>query len=250
MQNQDPSVNNPFTPAPGTPPPAQYPYPPPPSPDGSVPAQFPPPPNGVAPAPYPYSPPLMTNGPILGQDPYLSPYQQYYPSYTPATRSTTGDVIKSSLIGGSIAAGIDVLITLLLVFVPAIGRVVFPLYQFAPLLPANMLSVGEFIVSLILGLLCSPGLFVVGLRTIRKTGRMSSVMLACTLALVGFAVVDFLLIIATAAYDLTAFPSSSASATLEFWGAALLGWLPDLIMVSIVGFGAAALGATIGKRRS
>ncbi|HEY7414501.1 MAG TPA: hypothetical protein VH593_04860, partial [Ktedonobacteraceae bacterium] len=97
--------------------------------------------------------------------------------------------------------------------------------------------------------LCSPGLLIVGLRTIRKTGRMSSVMLACTLALVGFAVVDLLLIIVTTAYASTLMPSSFSLTTLEFWGIALLGWFADVIMAGMVGFGVAALGATIGKQQ-
>jgi hypothetical protein len=142
-----------------------------------------------------------------------------------------------------------VLITLLLVFVPAVGSVIVPLYQFVPLLPAGTLSVGGLIISLIIALLCSPGLLIVGLRTIRKTGRMSSVMLACTLALVGFAVVDLLLIIVTTAYASTLMPSSFSLTTLEFWGIALLGWFADVIMAGMVGFGVAALGATIGKQQ-
>lgn len=219
MQDQNPSANIPPMPTPGVPQPAQYPY------------------------PSPYIP----NGPVPVQYPYPSPYQQQYPLYT--TRSTNQDIIKSSLIGGSIASGINVLITLLLTFVPAIGHATFPLYQFVPLLSSGILSVGEFIVSLIIALLCSPGFFVVGLQTIRKIGRINSVMLACTLALGGFAVVDLILVIATTAYSLSTIPPSSTFNVLEFWESSLLGWFVDLIMTSMVSFGAATLGATIGKQQ-
>src|SRR5690242_6397423 len=79
-------------------------------------------------------PPIPTSGaPQPAQYPYPSLYQQRYPSYTP--RSTNQDVIKSGLIGGSIASGMNVLITLLLAFVPAVGQATSPLYQFVPLLP-------------------------------------------------------------------------------------------------------------------
>jgi hypothetical protein len=159
-------------------------------------------------------------------------------------------VIQSSLIGGAIACGIDVLVTLLLTFVPAVENVVSPLYQIMPLLSPGLLSVGSFIVSLIVALLCSPGFFVIGLQTIRKTGRMNSVMLACTLALVGFAVVDLVLTIASVAYTLASCPPSATFNTLEFWEGALLGgWFADLIMMGMVSFAAAALGATIGKQQ-
>jgi hypothetical protein len=189
----------------------------------------------------------MSNGPT--PYPYPSPYQQQYPQYAPAPISTNNAVIKSSLIGGSIASGINILITLLLTFVPAIGNATVPLYQFVPLLPSGLLSIGEFILSLIITLLCSPGFFVVGLQAIRKTGKMNSVMLACTLALVGFVAIDLILIIATTAYTLNSLPPDSTFNTLEFWGGALISWFVDLIMMGIVSFGAAALGATIGKQQ-
>lgn len=229
MQNQNPSdniqptsqANVPPTPTPGMSPPAQYPYP----------------------------PPSIPNGPVPAQYPYPPPYQQQYPPYAPAVSSTSKVVIQSSLIGGSIASGINILITLLLTFVPAIGNATFPLYQFVPLLSSGMLSVGEFIISLIIALLCSPGFFVVGLQTIRKTGKMNSVMLACTLALIGFAAVDLILIITTTAYSLITIPPSSTFNVLEFWEGSLLGWLVDLIMIGMVSFAAAALGAAIGKQQ-
>jgi hypothetical protein len=164
--------------------------------------------------------------------------------------STNNSVVQASLIGGAIACGIDTLITLLLTFVPAIGNMLTPLYQFGPLLPADMLSVGDLLVSLIVALLCSPGFFVVGLQAIRKTDRMNAVMLACTLALAGFAVIDLTLAFATAAYVLLAYPSTpmSGSFALHFWGGIILGWFIDLIMTSLIAYAAASLGATLGKQ--
>jgi hypothetical protein len=190
----------------------------------------------------------MPNGPVPPQYPYPSPYQQY-PPYTPVVSSTNEGVVKSGLIGGAIACGINILVTLLLTFVPAIGSVTATLYQIVPLLPSGILSVGGFIVSLIVALLCSPGFFVVGLLATRKTGRMNSAMLACTLALTVFAVVDLGLGIASAYYSLIVLFPSYAPGFLEFWEIVIVGWFADIIMASMVSFGAAALGGAIGRQK-
>lgn len=244
MQNQNPSANIPPTPAPnassaptpGMPQPGQYPYPPPAMPNG--------------PAQPPYPSPSMPNGPVqypYQQPPYPSPYPQY-PPYTPGARPTNKGAGTSGLIGGAIACGINVFIGLLITFVPAIGSALNPLYQIVPLLPSGMLSIGTFIISLIIALLCSPGFFVAGLLAKRKTGRTSSAMLACTLALVGFVVIDFILIITLSFYNLfIAFHSGLY--ILMFSEFVFIGWFSDLIMVSMVSFGAAVLGGAIGKQR-
>jgi hypothetical protein len=164
---------------------------------------------------------------------------------------TSNGIIQASLIGGAIACGIDTLITLLLILVPALDRATLPLYHFGPLLPSNMLSVGKCLISLIIALLCSPGFFVVGLQTIRKTGRTNAVTLAYMLALAGFVVIDLVLITGPIAYRSIFFPNSmleSGSLTIGLWQRALLNWFVDLIMMSLIAYAAASLGATLGKQ--
>jgi hypothetical protein len=171
----------------------------------------------------------------------------YYPPYMVTTNSTSKGIIKYGLIGGAIACWIDIIYTLLTTFVPAVGNIVSPLYQLFP--TSGIINAGDFIVSLLIALLCSPGFFVAGLLTARSTGIMSSAMTAWALALACFALIDLCLFTMSVFYATTTTPYAFAPNTLYFWGTILVGWFIDLVIVSIVGFGAATLGGNFGKRK-
>jgi len=173
--------------------------------------------------------------------------QAAYYQLEPLKTSRGRGIIKYGLIGGAIASWIDIIYTLLTTFVPAIGDIVAPLYQLSPS-PA-LISVSAFLVSLLIALLCSPGFFVAGLLTTRSTGRISSAMAAWALSLACFAAIDLCLSIISVSYTATTMPYASTPNTLYFWGIILVGWFIDLIVMSIIGFGATMLGGKVGPKR-
>ncbi len=97
-------------------------------------------------------------------------------------------------------------------------------------------------------LLCSPGFFVAGLLATRKAGKMSSAMLACTLALACFAVVDFGITVMFAFLPPYTVSPFTTLFTFNFWALTLQYWLIDLVFAAALGFGAAALGGAIARK--
>lgn len=170
-----------------------------------------------------------------GQYQQYPPYQQYpaqYPPYPHVAGATSQkSVLIAGLIGGAIAGGIDLTASFFFAYVTNIPGFLAQLY----------------LGSLIYALLCSPGFFVAGLLATRKAGKMSSAMLACTLALACFAVVDFGINVMFSFLPPYPVPFTSLL-TFSFWTFLLQYWFIDLVCACALGFGAAALGGAIGRK--
>jgi hypothetical protein len=138
--------------------------------------------------------------------------------------------------GGAIAGGIDLVVSLFLDYIPVIFNFLGPLAS-------------VYILNVTIVLFCSPGFFVAGLLAKRKTGRMSSAMLACTLAVTCFAVIDFCISVIFS--FLSPYPAPFNSLFMfGFWFSVFQFWLIDLVSACVVGFSVAALGGAIGGKKA
>jgi hypothetical protein len=211
--------------------------------------------SGMSPVPIPNAVPPQYNYPSYPQ----------YPQYPPVIRSTSKEVARYGLIGGAIAGGIDMLY--FLVTTALIVRYGFsPLYQILPIFLLASPIAFHTIEGLIIALLSAPGFFVTGLLATRKAGRISSAISTWTLSLACFAVVDLCVGIVLLFYFTTITITSTFNtatgittttvthAPISFppvisWIDFFVGWLINLIIVSMVSFGVATIGGAIGEKK-
>jgi hypothetical protein len=171
--------------------------------------------------------------PAFPQYQYQPQYQQYPPVASAAAQKSA---VMYGLIGGAIASGIDLVVSLFFAYVPV---------------SLNFLGflATVYTVNVLIVLLCSPGFFIAGLLATRKTGKMSSAMLACTLALTCFAMVDLCLGVLVSLILSNPIPANFFF-SFATWEVIFQFWFIDLILASIVGFGVAALGGAIGRKKA
>lgn len=178
--------------------------------------------------------------PPLYVSPPGSPYLPQV-NYQQKARAEGHITLKYGFIAGAIIAVINILIFLLFL-IPGIGDAVYK--TFPQTIPGIYFSLASIITSLLVALLNAPVYFCMGLFASRRTGKLETAMLACLWALLCFLFADICTFIISFFMYLPLGTASVIPLTLVDYGISLM---IDLFLALVFGFGAAILGAVIGK---
>jgi hypothetical protein len=166
----------------------------------------------------------------------------------PRPRSDGRVALKYGLIAGAILAAITIVVFFILI-IPAVSNTLYKM--FPQTIPGTYFNLLNIFTSLFVALLNMIVYFCTGLLTTKRTGKMGTAMLACLWALLCFLFADLCTLVVSL-FMLLPFMSGPLLGQLLITSITydVFTFIIDLILACVLGFGAGALGALIGKQKT